>query len=220
MIQIKRGQTKNWRSFDPVLAPGQPGYDNKKYKLKVGDGETPWTTLHYATGLFDYEILNSESTAKSRYHADNEDITVISYGTEGPDEDTVGKVYLQYYDADPEVDYIVDQGKNLGWTYQKYNSGIAKCFGTFEFETTVQSPIGADLLYQSANMTRKSYPFTFKDTPSESASVQSPSGLVWLAATKNKNSESKSASYCLISPDKLTNNTKYTITLIVEGFWK
>ena len=220
MIQIKRGKTKNLRSYDPVLAAGQPGYDKDKYKLKVGDGETPWTTLHYATGLFDYEILNSEAMAKVRYYADDEDITVISYGTEGPDENTVGQLYLQYYDADPEVDYIVDQGINLGWTYQKYNSGIAKCFGTFEFETTVQSAIGANLLFQSNNMDRKSYPFTFKDTPSETASVQSPTGLVWLAATKNKNSTSKTASYCLISPDKLTNATKYAISISVEGFWK
>ena len=58
MIQIKRGKTKNWRKLKKVLAVGQPGYDKNKHKLKVGDGETLWKELPYASGLFAEEILH------------------------------------------------------------------------------------------------------------------------------------------------------------------
>ena len=31
---------------------------------------------------------------------------------------------------DPPVDYIVEQGKSGSWTYRKWNSGVAECWGT------------------------------------------------------------------------------------------
>lgn len=221
MIQIKRGTTKKLRQVNPVLASGQPGYDKNKHKIKIGDGKTSWKNLHYASGLFSEEILNSESKAKARYKADKEDKTIITHGKNSPDKDTVGQVYLQYHEANPETDYIVSHGTNRGWHYQKWNSGFARCSGTFEFRTTVRSAIGANLLYKSGNnMKQISYPFTFKKVPNELASVKSPSGLVWLSASKKVNTTSKSAAYGLISPNKLTNSTTYKITLIVEGLWK
>jgi hypothetical protein len=147
-------------------------------------------------------------------------MAIITYGPESPDKSTVGKVYLQPYDAEPEADYIVSAGIYGNWTYQKWKSGVAKCFGTFEFTTAVQMTLGNSQLYQnSSNMKKINYPFTFKDVPSEIATIQSPGGLVWLATSRGLPTASQSAAYNIISTDKL-NNATYRISLQVEGFWK
>ena len=221
MIQIKRGSTKSWRGTKVKLAAGQPGYDKEKHKIKIGDGKSEWAELPYASGLSAKEVLDSESAAKIRNSQDSEDKTIITYGTEVPNKDTVGQVYLQYYNTAPETDYVVSSGINGSWSYQKWNSGIAKCWGTFELETLIQLAIGNDLLYQSNNELKQiDYPFAFKEKPSESATVQSAGSLVWLASAKNLNTTKKSASYSLISPDKVINTATYTVTVKVEGLWK
>ena len=219
MIQFRRGFKLNWLRQRTPLADGQPGYDRSRNKIKIGDGERLWSELPYASGLFEEEILSSEENAKHRVQIEPEDRTIITYGPEGPDEETIGKLYLQHYDAEPETDYVIEFGVNKGWTYQKWKSGIATCYGTFDFTTAVQTPIGDSLLYQSSSaMSAIEYPFKFIDVPSELVSVASPGGhLVWLASTKNLNTSKKSAIYSLISTDKQTDSATYKITLRVEG---
>jgi hypothetical protein len=220
MIQLRRGKTESWRKAKEPLAPGQPGYDKDKHKIKIGDGENSWAELEYASGLSDKGVLDSEESAKKKLKDDSKDVTVITYGTEAPNKDTVGQHYLQHYEADPEVDYVVSAGINQGWTYQKWKSGIAKCFITFSFNTTLQSSLGNGTLYQNSTAIPKlKYPFEFKDVPSETSSIQSPGGLVWLAAAKGLNTTGESAGYAIISPDKL-NNAIYNISIQVEGFWR
>lgn len=119
MIKFKRGTTKNWSKLKTPLADGQPGYDRDKQKLKIGDGKTKWDDLPYASGLHADEIVVEESKAEKD--------TPFTYGKKSPDEDTLGKVYLQHYKTDPETDYIVSNGIYKGWTYQKWHSGIARC---------------------------------------------------------------------------------------------
>jgi hypothetical protein len=221
MIQFRRGKTKNWRNSATPLADGQPGYDRDKHKIKIGDGKTKWKELPYASGLSSEEILSSEADAKVKNKLDREDTTIITYGTDAPDKNTIGQVYLQHYEAAPETDYIVSTGINKGWAYQKFKSGIAKCCGTFELTTQLQVAIGSDLLYQSNNSLKEiEYPFTFKEKPSEVATVQSPGNLVWLAASKGLNTTKRSATYSIIGVDKEANAAKYYISLQVEGLWK
>ena len=219
MIQFKRGETKNWRKQKNPLAAGQPGYDKIKHKLKIGDGKSSWGDLPYVSGLSEKDIFNSEKDAKTRSKSDPEDTAIITYGTEDPDKDTVGQLYLQYYNADPEVDYVVSSGVNGIWTYQKWNSGIAKCFCSFEHATSLQSAVGNTLYLNSTAVQKIDYPFIFKDIPSETATVQSPGGLVWLATTKGLNTTEQTAIYNIVSPDK-QNNATYRISIQVEGYWK
>ena len=219
MIQLRRGKTLSWRGSSLILAPGQPGYDKDKHKIKIGDGETPWILLPYASGLSAEEILNSEAQAKIRYALDKEDITLITYGDDNPDSNTVGQLYLQYYDAEPETDYVVNSGTNGIWTYQKWHSGIARCWGTLSLTTGVQNAFeNADLFYDSNTMKRIRYPFTFESVPSETATLQSPGGVAWLAS-RASNTANESSMYSIISPDKLASAT-YNISLQVEGYWK
>jgi hypothetical protein len=217
MIQFRRGNTSSWRRDNNILAAGQPGYDKNKHKLKVGDGEHLWKELPYASGLSAEEILDAETEAKKRYSRDKEDKTIITYGTESPDNNTVGQLYLQYYETEPESDYVVEFGINNNWTYRKWHSGIAECWGTFNFTAAPQDVHEKAALYFDT-INRISYPIVFKKVPAETATIQSPSGIVWLA-TNDKNTKNLTAGYTLISPDKL-NNATYSISFNIKGSWK
>ena len=219
MIQFRRGSTKSWRGTKIKLAAGQPGYDKDKHKIKIGDGENLWSKLPYASGLASNEILDSEESAKSRHKQDAEDTTLITYGTKAPDKNTVGQLYLQQYDGEPEADYVVSYGINDIWTYQKWKSGVAKCWGTITISTSIQNTFEGIELFHSNKMESVKYPFNFKAAPSEVATLQSPGPIAWLA-NKAKNTDKTTGVYTIISPDKQPTNAVYSISLQVEGFWK
>lgn len=220
MIKFRRGSTKNWRNIKTKLADGQPGYDRDKHKIKIGDGNSLWKDLPYASGLSAQEILDSEKSAKVRSSNDSEDATLFTYGSEAPDKNTVGKVYLQQYDTEPEVDYIVKSGIDGIWMYQQWKSGIAKCWGTLTLTTDVQTAIeGSGLFYDNNKMKIIDYPFTFKEIPTELATLQSSGGIVWLA-NRTRNTKKASGLYTIISPDAQITNANYSISLQVEGLWK
>ena len=46
-ILLRRDNSANWTYNDPVLLSGEPGFETDTYKLKIGDGQTPWTALPY-----------------------------------------------------------------------------------------------------------------------------------------------------------------------------
>lgn len=217
MIKFKRGKTTTWKKRTVPLADGQPGYDKEKHRLKIGDGQHLWSELPNV-GLSAEDILKEEAKAKEDYAKDKEDRAIFTYGSENPDEDTVGRVYLQHYDSEPEVDYIVSYGVDGIWTYQKWHSGIVKCWGNLDVDKSIQSVFEESKLYYSEATSKVSYPVKFSTTPSETATIRSTGNLVWLAS-KNNNTVSESATYTIISPDK-QSNAKYKIMLQVYGFCK
>lgn len=218
MIQFKRGSTTNWRGAKEKLASGQPGYDKNKHKIKVGDGETLWPDLPYATGLFAEEILDSETNAKSKKSNDAEDLTLITYGIGIPNDDTVGQIYLQQI-TEPEVDYVIETGTNNGWTYQKWKSGIAKCWYNHSFTTTVQEHL--EFFCRSTSISGINYPLKFVDVPAETATIQiQSSGKQVLLANSSANTTETSGSYFIISLAGEIGDAAYRISLQVEGFWR
>ena len=211
MIQFRRGSTKSWNKTKIKLASGQPGYDKDKHKIKVGDGETSWADLPYASGLSTKEILDSEQSAKARHNLDAEDTTLITYGTETPNEQTVGALYLQQSTAD----CVIEAGVTEGWIYQIYASGIMKCYSMFKVTLDIIDNIEGTGLYCSNGSFNRNYPKAFKNPPSEAVSVQSARGLAWLAS-KSVNTASSSGAYTVISTTS-SNNTEYTISIQVVG---
>ena len=211
MIQFRRGNSASWKKTELKLASGQPGYDKDKHKIKVGDGESLWKDLPYASGLSAKEILDSEQEAKARYSTDNDDKTLITFGTELPDEQTVGTLYLHQ----SNTDFITETGIIDGWVYQIYNSGIMCCYGNFKVSLDIIDSIEGTGLYCDSSDFKKDYPKTFKNIPSETVSVQSSSGLAWLA-NKASNTETSSGAYTVIRPTS-ANNVEYTISIQVLG---
>jgi hypothetical protein len=49
-IKFRRDTAANWTELNPTLALGEPGFEQDTNKLKIGDGETAWADLDYASG--------------------------------------------------------------------------------------------------------------------------------------------------------------------------
>jgi hypothetical protein len=47
-IQYRRDTAANWRTYNTLLAAGEPGFETDARLFKVGDGTTAWNTLPYA----------------------------------------------------------------------------------------------------------------------------------------------------------------------------
>ena len=46
-FQVKRGTAARWEELNLILNPGEPGFEMDTFKLKIGDGSTPWKELPY-----------------------------------------------------------------------------------------------------------------------------------------------------------------------------
>jgi hypothetical protein len=92
-VQWKRGTTATWTSANTVLLLAEPGWDEDLRRMKVGDGETPWNDLPWASldaaDLAEIEILLASVT-----DLDDGRMTVI--------------------DTDPGSDFRVQQDLRLG----------------------------------------------------------------------------------------------------------
>lgn len=251
MIQFKRGSSKakdakgniiedadgnivnNWDGV--ILADGQPGYDKTTSTLKIGNGSDSWSKLK-SLSLNRKQVLDSEKNAKKRFEQDSEDFTVFTYGTEAPEKPLVGDVYLHQYSGGVEKDYVVDQGFSNGWTFRKWQSGLAECWGRFEIENlNISTPWGdSKINYLKGGIPNlPKYPFSFKDKdawnnpvpPCETASLagiaNSDSGIfvTWLGASKC-NTNSTPAKYYLLTANDSGTSKNYVINLDVKGHWK
>lgn len=49
-ILLRRDYAANWASNDPVLMLGEPGFETDTGKLKIGNGQSPWSQLNYVVG--------------------------------------------------------------------------------------------------------------------------------------------------------------------------
>ena len=50
-ILLRRDNSINWSYNDPVLMLGEPGVESNTGKLKIGDGQSPWSALPYTEGV-------------------------------------------------------------------------------------------------------------------------------------------------------------------------
>ena len=50
-FQVKRGTAARWEELNPILNPGEPGFEMDTFKLKIGDGSTTWKELPYVNDV-------------------------------------------------------------------------------------------------------------------------------------------------------------------------
>lgn len=58
VFQVKRGTKARWKEVNPILSIGEPGYEYDTFRLKVGDGKTPWNELPY---VGEDSVFNAET---------------------------------------------------------------------------------------------------------------------------------------------------------------
>lgn len=114
-------------------------------------------------------------------------------------------------------DYIVDQGVYGIWTYRKWNSGIAECWGHYNYSVNVNSANGS--LY-STWCDLPNLPFTFKTLQSRSLTEGQQSRYAhWICGDSIGTASVSSAGKCYIY-----STTKGTmggsISIEIKGTWK
>lgn len=219
MIQFKRGSTeiKNNKRIEGswtgvILGDGQPGYDKATNRLKVGNGESTWSVLK-SIGLSEEQILDSEKVAADRFGADSEDFTVFTYGTEDPNSNMVGQVYLQKHNGPAEDDYVIDSGIDNLWRYRFWKSGYAECWALRTIDSIYFNAAADNAGFKlSSGIATMAYPtqFEFTEIPSETITAapieNSPNNPIFVLTSKG-NSKTKT-SYVYLGRIALTDGNK------------
>ena len=62
-LRLRRADSAEWTSIDPILEDGEPGWEYDTNRLKIGDGATRWSGLGYATyPATEYDQMISDLT--------------------------------------------------------------------------------------------------------------------------------------------------------------
>lgn len=81
------------------------------------------------------------------------------------------------------ADYVVETGTSGIWTYQKWASGIAHCFGWRNVRATTWAAWG--YTYVSEIVSTVAYPFAFIEEPEETLTINSDAGSGWPVTYEN-----------------------------------
>lgn len=118
-------------------------------------------------------------------------------------------------------DFVVEQGTSGIWTYRKWNSGIAECWGEYvEGDIKCNSPWG--VVYESKSIGAIPYPFTFSAVPAElitGASINAGSAYMIEYGSAVPNTTTTSGSVYLVRPSNSDIGIA-RLMFIVKGKWK
>lgn len=59
-FKFKRGVSSVWKTLNPILDAGEPGFELDTHKLKIGDGLTHWNDLDYLNGSDESDLKESD----------------------------------------------------------------------------------------------------------------------------------------------------------------
>lgn len=74
-FKLRRGTASLWTERNPILADGEPGYETDTGKLKMGDGETAWSSLAYLIATPAAHATSHESGGSDPVTANLADVT-------------------------------------------------------------------------------------------------------------------------------------------------
>lgn len=124
-------------------------------------------------------------------------------------------------DSNNTKDYVVDQGTSGIWTYRKWNSGLAECWGVYTMNSAATKTWGS-LYYSDTLAPRINYPFTFTSRPQESVFLHGSSVAGWIYAEAGGiglNTTTQTGQYGFVRPTTIASSeVKYEYTVV--GRWK
>lgn len=118
-------------------------------------------------------------------------------------------------------DCVVEKGEKDGWTYRKWDSGVAECWKIHTFSTTINTAFGS--LYCGNATERINYPFTFATKPLEMVTLQSSSTQAFLYAEASGygvNGASSTARYNVFRPGAMSSSQTFYLSFHIIGKWK
>jgi len=85
------------------------------------------------------------------------------------------------------ADCVVEQGTSGIWTWRKWASGIAECWGTYTSSIAVNIASPAYGGYRSDNIQPSAYPFAFTANPAVTATVTATGQGAWVSNCQDGN---------------------------------
>lgn len=116
------------------------------------------------------------------------------------------------------VDYIIEEGVSGIWTYEKWASGKAVCWGVRSVSVTINN-LWQNGVYIGDSSSRADYPFTFKEIPLEIATLLTDSYSVWQYC-KSRNTTSTTGDYNIARFGAVNSNQTFYFNFYVVGKWK
>lgn len=113
-FRLKRGNASVWASKNPVLDPGEPGFEIDTGKLKIGNGTSAWNDLAYLAG-------ESEGSTPAESESGIEFVN-IEFDVENEDEFTnitADKTNVDLYNILQEGKYIIAKA-----AHREYSSPV------------------------------------------------------------------------------------------------
>jgi hypothetical protein len=118
-------------------------------------------------------------------------------------------------------DIVTEYGTKDGWTYRRWDSGVAECWKIVEFSTTINTQFGS--LYCGNATQRQNYPFAFVEKPVETVTLQSGSTQAFLYAEASGygvNGTNASARYNVFRPGAMATSQTFYLSFHILGKWK
>lgn len=130
-------------------------------------------------------------------------------------DDTVNTVALM-------GDYVIEQGTSGIWTYRKWASGIAECWGV---QTGLTANLttqwgSSGLYYNSGDGKAPDFPFAFAAKPAVTVSVENGSGVSLIAMTNGSGGSTTKAPAVQLCRAGSASSVAYTLHWHVVGRWK
>ena len=124
-----------------------------------------------------------------------------------------------------ETDYVIESGSNSQWSWQKWNSGVAECWGNFTASGT--SKVWNSPVYNltGAKFGPYNFPFEFVELPIEIANPIGGSNAFWLykesAEVGNQLTTTHTGQYVPAKVNAFNSGTQTVkISIFVKGKWK
>lgn len=114
------------------------------------------------------------------------------------------------------VDGVVEQGTSNIWTYRKWDSGIAECWGTYTASIAINTSATSYGGYRSAQISTPTFPFEFTAVPNITATVSATGGY-WVNNVAQ--STTTLVKFYLSMGSSAAANDR-SITFHVVGRWK
>lgn len=131
------------------------------------------------------------------------------------------KVKALEYSLGLIADYVVETGTSGIWTYAKWESGRAECWGIATFTLNGSGVLWKTPIYAYLGITAQNYPFEFYEVPTETANLSQAYNAAWVyKQVESNNTTTKTATYALIKVDPFDSNSTAKISYHIIGRWK
>lgn len=117
------------------------------------------------------------------------------------------------------VDYIIEEGASGIWTYRKWASGKAECWGKRNLVGSFTQTVGNYFYYLDPAFSAIAYPFEFVVVPNEVVTYKAKGTSGGWAYNVGENTESKTGNYRAMRWNQATEDT-VCLDYYVVGEWK